>query len=221
MVLAQLPVEDLPACMEASIHLRTIIEATFLNEASGLSRISELNRTFQELVRRESDVSMCKARKLLKFKELDVNCYLAGTLMISSAFLDGKLELASLLLTREDLDVNALDKFDFGFAPVVHHAAMGGHYKLVEEIVNHPRYTKGQTTAKGYTALHLALLKFEAKNISLDTVRVLLESGDSPADAIAENGATAVNLAKHRGREDMREDICRLLEAYGADMSPE
>ena len=117
MILIKVPLDDLPACMDASSHLKRFIKATFFDESSRLSKISEINATFNNLLRnprREDHTGPLKARTLLKFSELDVNCRVNGTPLLSVAIARRKYWTASFMLEREDLDVNADDAANGG-----------------------------------------------------------------------------------------------------------
>ncbi len=147
-ILIRVPLDDLPACMEASARLRSLIKTTFLDRSSRLSKVLEINYLFYKVLtktKREGSSVFVKASKLLRFSELDVNRCIRGIPLLSIAIRKRKYGIASLMLQkRTDLDVNATEGWGL-YAPV-HLAAGRGKVKLVSQIVGHQTYIAGKTT---------------------------------------------------------------------------
>ncbi len=210
MILSQVSLEDLVACMEASNRLKAFIKAAFLAQGPFSSILADINESLRSLVTQadhESQDYTSEAETLLKFDELDVNFYLNGMPLVTHALAREKCGIASLMLNRQDLNVNAADEHE---KCPIHVAARLGLSDIVCKIIHHKQYVKGLLTITGSTPLHEACV-FDKPN--LKTVRILLEAGDSPVDQLDRGGKSALHKAAFSGQTD----VCRLLISHGAD----
>lgn len=133
--------------------------------------------------------SLTAAKVLLDWPKTDVNRLNAqGESPLMMAALNGRLEIASQLITR-DADVNKT-----GWAPL-HYAATNGHLAMMTLLLDHYAYIDAESP-NGSTPLMMAALYG-----SPEGVKLLLEAG---ADPLLKNqkGLSAIDFARRASRNE-------------------
>ena len=163
-----------------------------------------------------------EAAKALLKRGASVNkITLKGTTAMFEAIRENKAKIVELLLTREDLDVNAVLVQDYERTALML-AARQNHSNIVQLLLKHPKIKVNVQDTYGWTALSLA-----AHRGHLNTTKILLGKPEIDANLVNAFGQSALMLAAERNAfgqsalilaaERNKTEIVELLLQNGAD----
>ena len=149
-----------------------------------------------------------EAAKALLERGASVNkVTLKGTTAMFEAIRENKAKIVGLLLTRKDLDVNAVLVQDYERTALML-AARQNHSNIVQLLLKHSKIKVNAQDTYGWTALSLA-----AHRGHLNTTKILLGELEIDANLVNAFGQSALMLAAERNKPD----IVELLLRNGAD----
>ena len=132
---------------------------------------------------------------------------LKGRTALFEAIREDKAKIVELLLTREDLDVNAVLVQDYERTALML-AAGQNHVSIVPLLLKHPKIKVNEQDTYKWTALSLA-----AHRGHLDTTKILLREPEIDVNLVNAFGQSALTLAAERNKTE----IVELLLQNGAD----
>ena len=132
---------------------------------------------------------------------------LKGRTALFEAIRENKAKIVELLLTREDLYVNAVLVQDYERTALML-AASQDHENIVQLLLKHPKIQVNEQDTYGWTALSLA-----AHRGHLNTIKILLRELEIDVNLVNAFGQSALTLAAERNKVE----IVALLLQNGAD----
>ena len=147
------------------------------------------------------------AKALLEWGASVNKITLKGTTAMFEAIRENKAKIVELLLTREDLDLNAVLVQDYERTALML-AARQNHSNIVQLLLKHPKIKVNAQDKYGWTALSLAAYRGH-----LNTTKILLGKPEIDANLVNAFGQSALMLAAERNKTE----IVELLLRNGAD----
>ena len=147
------------------------------------------------------------AKALLEWGASVNKITLKGTTAMFEAIRENKAKIVELLLTREDLDLNAVLVQNYERTALML-AARQNHSNIVQLLLKHPKIKVNAQDTYGWTALSLA-----AHRGHLNTTKILLRKPEIDANLVNAFGQSALMLAAEMNKTE----IVELLLRNGAD----
>lgn len=130
-----------------------------------------------------------------------------GKTALHVAVINDDADIVELLLSREDVDVNA--RREFLGTPLFSVSSV----KVARLLVEHPKIDLSARTSMGYGALHTIVSK------DLSTLEWLIRSAHLPLTVVANNGCTPLHTAATFARPKSMRFLCTVWKEQGLDIN--